>query len=284
MKTLKTISELIDSCRSAQLQVLPAETVTVTDAEAERMQQLLEKIERQNAKEVPASDGLPECPVCKNKRLIYVLEQGIEKIKLCECRKQADKSTAAGMLKAKLDSYTYKSFLCSQEWQRKLKTLCSDWQQKTDSKMLLICGQSGCGKTHIAAAAAKARAAAFTAGKYEFFYWSSDIRDLKNLQINDYPNFSAKLEKLKTCPLLFLDGVFDTKPTDADLAILDELLFFRSVSGNVGTIITSRKSVPAIASAAPSVFARLQAACGQYIINLKKAPERNFYASQAQEF
>ena len=151
--------------------------------------------------------------------------------------------------------------------------------------MLVISGQSGCGKTHISACAARERLKnAGLPGKFEFFYWIREIRDLKSLQVNDYPAFADRMEKLKTCAMLLVDGLFDSRVTEADITLIDEILYFRAFSDNAGTVINTRLDLRRMASQAPSVFARLQASAKGCMINLKRENGRNYNACACVEF
>ena len=282
---MKTISQLLEMAQDAQKEALERKPKPDDTTDAQELERLQAQADAQNAREERPSDGLPPCPICKSKRVIYVVKSGAIAIKPCECRINAVNATAAGMMRQSLDKCTWNKFETKQEWQERLKRMAWKWSRGLTPKMLVISGQSGCGKTHISACAAYERLRfCGQGGRADWFYWSRDIRDLKSQQVNDYPAFSAKIEHLKTYKMLVIDGLFDMRQTDADITLIDEILYFRALTDNAGTIITTRSNLRQIASQAPSVFARLQAAAQGYMINLKREPARNYNACACVEF
>lgn len=282
---MKTISQLLEMAQDAQKEALERKNKPDDITDTQELERLQAQADAQNAREERPSDGLPPCPICKSKRIIYVVKHGTIAIKPCDCRINAVNATAAGMMRQRLDKCAWDNFEAKLEWQGRLKRMAWKWSRGLTPKMLVISGQSGCGKTHISACAASERLRfCGHGGRADWFYWSRDIRDLKSQQVNDYPAFSAKIEYLKTCKMLVVDGLFDTRQTDADITLIDELLYFRALTDNAGTIITTRLNLRQIASQAPSVFARLQAAAPGYMINLKREPGRNFNACACVEF
>lgn len=282
---MKTISELLEMAQDAQKQAQERKRKPDDTTDAQELERLQAQADAQNAREERPSDGLPLCPICKSKRVIYVVNNGAIAIKPCECRINAVNATAAGMMRQSLDKCAWDNFKSRAEWQERLKRMVWRWAHNTEPKMLVISGQSGCGKTHISACAARDRLKTCElTGKAEWFYWSRDIRDLKSQQVNDYPAFSSRIEQLKVCNMLVIDGLFDARQTDADITLIDELLYFRALTNNAGTIITTRLNLRQLASQAPSVFARMQAAARGFMFNLKREPGRNYYACACVEF
>ena len=282
---MKTISQLLEMAQDAQKEASERKRKPDDTTDAQELERLQAQADAQNAKEERPSDGLPPCPICKSKRVIYVVNNGAIAIKPCECRINAVNATAAGMMRQSLNKCAWDNFNTKQDWQGRLKRMAWKWSHGNAPKMLVISGQSGCGKTHISACAAAERLRfCGQGGRADWFYWSRDIRDLKSQQVNDYPAFSSRIEQLKVCNMLVIDGLFDMRQTEADITLIDELLYFRALTDNAGTIITTRLNLRQLASQAPSVFARLQAAAHDYMINLKREPGRNYNACACVEF
>ena len=279
---MKTISELLGMAQDAQKQAQERKQAPEDAEQAERLQA---QADAQNARQERARDGLPDCPVCKNKRVIYVAQRGKICVKPCECRLHSAQASASGMMRAKLEKFSFNSFTADHEWQARLKRLAVTWARHETLKMLVISGQSGCGKTHISACAARARLKTCgSAERMEFFYWIRDIRELKSLQINDYPAFTDRMEKLKTCQMLLIDGLFDSRQSEADITLIDEILYFRAFSENAGTVINTRLDLRRMAAQVPGVFARLQACAQGYMVNIKRSADRNYNACACIEF
>lgn len=241
---------------------------------------LEEKIKISNEQEWPVSDSLPPCPKCRNKRIIYTIKGNGIAIAQCSCladfSKKRKQAGSAGEMAEQLKRKCFADFETSQNWQKIIKTKAFSWAKEGGQKtpFLAIFGQTGAGKTHLAAAALN------KLGKeYNCFFWEGEILSIKNLAINDFPAYSAKIEELKTSDILFIDNWLAGKRTETDLAISAELLGFRAACRKI-TVLTCALQAGEVAGKWPGLFGRISAAAGPYFLAIKADPSRNYYCQK----
>ena len=95
-----------------------------------------------------------DCPKCKNKGVIYYLQDGYEVFRDCECmeaRRSLRRIEQSG-LKDALKKCTFESFTAENDFQKEMKIKAANFIKHCKESWFFIGGQVGCGKTHICTA------------------------------------------------------------------------------------------------------------------------------------
>ena len=115
-------------------------------------QSLQGKVNRYN-EEIGTLKG-NDCPTCKNKGYIMILEEEYTALKECECLKarKSKKLIEKSGLKKLIQEYTFEKFVTNETWQRVIKEKALQFVQDKQTHWFFIGGQVGAGKTHICTA------------------------------------------------------------------------------------------------------------------------------------
>ena len=213
-----------------------------------------------------------DCPQCLNRGFIYVGHNGV---RLCDCKPIRDglsRLKRQGLLHAS-KRCTFASFRADAPWQRMLLERAQAFAALESPGWLFIGGQSGCGKTHLCTAAAVALL--YRGLSLRYMRWMNDSAQIKSLGADSAR--SALLQGFIDAPLLYIDDLFKTPPTEADVRIAFEILNERYNNPEKITIISSERTLPEITRIDEAVGGRIFERCGaDFQLNVARAPERNF--------
>lgn len=215
-----------------------------------------------------------ECSNCKNRGdIAYLNEDGFFTIRSCKCAgirltvKRLQKQGLIDMAKQKI----FSNFRTDTDTQRALKSLAMKFIKEQVPCWMILCGQSGSGKTHLCTAAfVKLSFDRGLDGRY--LLWNSDGRRIKATAkegderlINDF----------KKCQLLYIDDLFkckkDTEPSDADVRLAFEILDYR-YNNKLMTIISTEMLLEDIRYLDEAIYRRIHEMCGSYIGNIGRDP------------
>lgn len=189
------------------------------------------------------------CPKCGGSMWItWVDEQGCDMARRCECFEptMAKRRIARSGISEPFRAKGFKNFdtrgIARLE---KAYTICVDYcknyQDFKESRhnSILLLGQVGCGKTHLALASANAL---LDYQKIRVIYmpYREMITRLKQ-NITDEDAYNKTIDELKTAPMLVIDDLLKGKTTESDINILFEIVNYRYVC-NLPMIVTSEKT------------------------------------------
>lgn len=247
--------------------------------QGEGAKNLQEKIEAFNASKWAVKDNLPPCEKCGNKRFFEVLQEGRVCIKHCSClaeyQKTANLSHSENAIKAALAEKTLSNFEIKSKWQAIIRASAAAFCQQEPAEKLpffAVFAQHGAGKTHLLAAIAN------NLKEYAYLFWPESALKLKNLMVNDFTQYTARMEALKNAECLFIDSFFDGKTTDTDRQIAMELLFYRSYCHKI-TLIACPVNAAAFAAKNPAIFGQIRQSAGKFFFAIAEKPDRNWYNS-----
>lgn len=214
------------------------------------------------------------CDKCKNKGYI-MLENG--KMRLCECMdiRTTQRMLINSGLADKVKSLTFKNFEVKEEWQQYCKNVCANFC-KNGTGWLYFGGQSGCGKTHLCTAVTGYFIKKKIRTKY--MLWRDEVVELKQL-VTDMKMYQAKINLLKTVPLLYIDDFLKTQqgqaPTQADINIAYEILNYR-YNKKLLTIISTELQNGELIKIDEATAGRIIEMCGDNLINVSKDINKNY--------
>ena len=175
----------------------------------------------------------------------------------------------------KVNNLTFKNFQATEEWQKLCLNACLTYC-KNKKGWLFFGGQSGCGKTHLCTATAGYLIKQGIRTKY--MLWRDEIVELKQF-VNDFEMYQAKINLLKTVPLLYIDDFFKTEqgktPTQADIQLAYEILNYR-YNKQLMTIISSELQVGELIEIDEAIAGRIVEMCRENVLNISRDTKRNY--------
>lgn len=189
------------------------------------------------------------CPKCGGSMWItWVDEQGCDMARRCECFEptMAKRRIVASGISEPFRAKGFKNFDTRGIAQlEKAYTICVDYcKNYHDIKGLrhnsiLLLGQVGCGKTHLALASANALLD-YQKIRVVYMPYREMITRLKQ-NITDENSYTRAIDTFKTAPMLVIDDLLKGKTTESDINILFEIVNYRYVC-NLPVILTSEKT------------------------------------------
>jgi DNA replication protein DnaC len=162
-----------------------------------------------------------------------------------------------------IDRMTFATFQAKEDWQVKLFTQAQKYCEKLlegGTEWLMICGQVGSGKTHLATAIM--RDALFSGFDAKYVLWREAAMRLKRSALDE--DYTEKLDELIKPNVLYIDDFFKGNITDADKNVAYDIINGRYMQ-NRPTIITCEKTLKQIMEIDEAVGSRiLQMTDGNY--------------------
>lgn len=183
------------------------------------------------------------CDRCHNGTVIRQ-ESGILFSRQCDCMKTAYSRhllEVSGLDKL-AERCTFDTYLPHEQWQEGVRNKALEYAADWRHNSFFISGQSGCGKTHICTAICNK--AVQEGASLRYFRWVEDGTRLKGL-ITDVAAYKREADALAVCDLLYIDDLFKTDCSGADLRLAYELINSRYIAGRP-VIISSERSLPFI--------------------------------------
>ncbi len=226
-----------------------------------------------NETEGKLDDGY-NCERCRNKGFLYTMADDGE-ILSSNCPDCYKARTSLRLLKnSGLENKSFENFAVKSDWQGGLLRTVKEFAADASGKWLFICGQSGCGKTHLCTAAL--REIIFTQNKaVRILKWVEGSRELK-AAVND-DGYARAADIYKGAEVLYIDDMFKgggSAVSNADLRLSFELLDYRYLKG-LTTVISSEFSFDNILRADEAVAGRIRERAGQYLLHVKKDSNKN---------
>ena len=223
-----------------------------------------------------------DCPKCRNKgRIAMVKEGGGLAFAECGCmkiRRCVQKMEASG-LREVIRDYTFEAYQDTEIWQITIKQGAVGYAQQPEG-WLLLCGQSGSGKTHLCTAVCRHL---LLAGKEVCYMpWRQDIRELKG-KAKDPAIQAEALKKYQEAPTLYIDDLFkvsrsadgSTMPPAADINLAFDILNYRYVK-RLPTLISTERSPAELVDIDEATGGRIVEMAQAHTYCIARKPGRNY--------
>lgn len=214
-------------------------------------------------------DGI-DCPLCLNKGVVYSAVEGnaMPTMSPCDCmakRKSFNYARLSG-LGALLEK---KEYVVTNDTQRQIKTLATEYITGKHAEWFCLLGQSGVGKTHICSGIART----FIDRSIETRYvvWNTFIREIKADNLKD----GSMMYKYRKVPTLYIDDLFKGKVTEVDVTLAFDLLNYR-YNNKLTTIITSELTFSDLMAIDSAIAGRIKERCGRFYIEISKGDSKNY--------
>lgn len=239
-------------------------------------QNLQAKVNRYN-EEVGTLQG-NDCPICKNKGYVMILDDEYTVLKKCECleTRRSKKLIEKSGLKQLIQEYTLEKFSTNETWQRVIKDKAQEFVHDIQPHWFFIGGQVGAGKTHICTAIVNE----LMQQGHEALYmlWRDEIMKLK-ANVMEGSEYAQTIHAFKTKKVLYIDDLFKSErgkqPTTSDINIAFEILNARYNNPELITILSSEKILKEILGIDEAIGSRIFQRSGSYILELNKNPKMN---------
>lgn len=215
-----------------------------------------------------------QCSDCNNHGYIAFLnEDGIFSLRPCKCsgiRLTVTRLRAQGLFE-KAREQTLSRFQADTDARKILKSLVKKFIAEQKPWGMILCGQSGTGKTHLCTAAF-VRLSLDRGLDGRYMQWLTEARKIKATSKDGDDRI---LNDFKLCRLLYIDDLFKCKkgsePSDADVKLAFEILDHR-YSHKLPTIISTEMLPEEIRDQDEAIYRRIHEMCYPYIGNVGRDP------------
>ena len=229
------------------------------------------------------------CGKCKDTGwIIKFREDGTSYAVSCKCREREKvrlQWKAAGMNIDSLDM-TFSNFRVWNKFSEILKSTSIAYFndffkiKSLRKNSLLLCGQPGGGKTHIAVAVAINLISSGVNVMY--MPYRETFRNIK-LNIKDENFYKRTLEKFERCDLLLIDDLYKGKVSLAEINIMFEVINYRYVN-HLPILVSSERTIEEILSIDEGIGSRIYEMCRGYMVTIPKEECNNFRLRKEEDF
>lgn len=210
-----------------------------------------------------------ECSKCEDKG--YTFNKDNEVV-WCECKlkKDAQERLEKSGLADRVSSNTFKNYKTDDEQREKAVVTCLDFIKnfKENQPSLILMGEVGAGKTHLAIATCNKLLSKY-AVKYVLY---EEIRELK-YSLTDRENYNNQITRLKNVQVLFIDDLFknldrvtDPARIKTELEVVYEIINYR-YNKKKPVIITTELNINQLMKIDKAIASRvLEMAKGYWVI------------------
>lgn len=213
-----------------------------------------------------------DCPICKNKGSIRVVENGkiVDKECVCMGERRVNLRFEASGLAGRLKNNTFATYKTTEKWQQKVKNTAV--QSIYNGNGFFIGGKCGSGKTHICIAIVQDFLTKGVDCKY--VGWQELATSLKQNEYGNSDEYVETMTAIKTAPVLFLDDLFRTNVTDADRRLLFSIIDYRYNQVESGkqlfTVFSSEKYLDEIVGIDEAIGRRVARLSKGYTLNVPR--------------
>ena len=219
-----------------------------------------------------------DCPICKNRGWVYVMNGMYENARPCACMpvRESIRRIRRSGLYDRLQTQTFKAFRADELWQKDCLNKARRFAEKHEKPAFFIGGQQGCGKTHLCTAICASLLRQGFAVQY--FVWESYIKEiLTRSGIADREACEARMQPLLTSPVLYLDDFLrKDDPTQAERSFAFDVINRRYIDGSI-TILSSEHVLDELLRTDPAIAGRIREMCGgTYCLNITADAHKNY--------
>lgn len=191
-------------------------------------------------------------------------------LKSCSCVSKSVEEAAiksSGTAQA-IRTKTFESFKTDTAYHAKMKAAALNFiDDMSNRNWFVICGQSGCGKTHICTALMGELLKKGKRAKY--MRWLDEVRQIKT----DLSNTEV-LNNYKTCEVLYIDDFFKGKFSEYDFNITFELINYR-YSNHLITIISTERQPSELRQIDEALYSRIKEMSGKFLLSVNNDSNKN---------
>jgi len=277
---IKSIGQILAN----QLEGLPSSEEVVEDLEKKGLSSIVEWQTYKDNQMIGNLDStVIDCKTCLNRGYYYTSRNNTGDLLhtparvICKClkvRESAENARNSGL--GNLMDHRAAHFQATDDWQKELKQLVTDYVSDANKEWIAVLGQSGAGKTMLCSAISNKRLA--DGHEVRYLLWRDYVSNLKQSQFNDRReenNRNHYFEHYANAEILYIDDLFKGTVTDTDKSYAFELINHR-YNKSLVTIISSELLLLELAELDQAVAGRLKEKAGKYCFQISKDIKKNF--------
>jgi DNA replication protein DnaC len=247
-----------------------------SQALSQRSQEPLEK-----RKEQPWKGNSCKCEKCRDTGWILVEKENSAPLAVsCECReleKVRNQWQAAG-INPENSKKTFSNFEVWNEYSRRAKDAATAYYmdfhniRHCEKNSIMLCGQVGCGKTHLSIALALNLMKKNI--KVVYMPYRDIITKIKQNML-DEEYYKKSISKYQLCDVLLVDDLFKGKINDSDINIMFEILNYRNLN-HLPIIVSTEFTVEKLLTFDEGIGSRIYEMCKNYIVEVDKGKDNNY--------
>lgn len=215
-----------------------------------------------------------KCNVCKDTGYIVIQQERSQPLmKQCKCLKEerARRQWINSGIDPNNNDQTFGSFIVNNDISKRCKEIAIKYYKEFSTirderrNSILLCGQSGSGKTHLTIALGKNLISKGTDVVY------MPYRDIiTNLKQNMLDNevYKKQLSKYKKCEVLLIDDLFKGKINESDINIMFEIINYRYMN-HKPIIVSSEFTLGKMLNFDEAVGSRIYEMCKDYVVQIE---------------
>ena len=225
------------------------------------------------------SSEKPKCELCHD---LQMIEQEDGRYKFCECytREQNEKRINRSGMRKSFIRYTFDNFIVGDKATSEAKKQAISYAEKTPAEGLIMTGRSGTGKTHLCTAICNRLI--YHHGKEVLYTMYLDLIDEIKQYATEPTERVKAINKYKNIEILYIDDLYKKKRSDADIAIVYEIINHRNLNDKT-TIITTEASLKELLSIDEATAGRIFEHCDKNIIKLETTNKRIYKTEKENE-
>lgn len=216
-----------------------------------------------------------DCPICKNRGVVYSWVNDEIRYKDCECmpiRKAYHTLETCG-LKNDFKRYTLDAYKTEKTYQKVMKEMAIDFL-KNETRAVIYSGMTGSGKTHLCTAISKEMILRY--GDFEYMRYAEDFiktrKDLNNFYVDIKERAEDKMKRYRTVKVLYIDDFLKVGNEDNIFDLIDA----RYKDHNLITIISTERTSDDIKKIDMAVHGRLKEMSGKHWLNIGFDEDKNY--------
>lgn len=216
-----------------------------------------------------------KCNLCKDTGCIIIHnEKAADTIKPCRCKEEGKIKRLwinSGIRTEDIEK-TFSNFEIWNESSQNIKNVATNYYlnfekiKESRKNSILLCGNPGSGKTHIALALANS----FMRKKgYKVIYmpYRDAITEIKQ-NVLDKEQYKKIIGRYQTCEILLIDDLYKGKKTEADLNIMFEIINYRYLN-RLPCITSTELTIDEILDYDEAIGSRIYEVSRDYLVEIK---------------
>lgn len=216
-------------------------------------------------------EELYDCAECKNTGYVETDNNTIAKCRCYKIRQSLDFIQKSGLEEA-LKHNTFANFKEETEEQRRIKSLAKKYVENGGENWLLLCGQSGSGKTHLCTAVV---GELLKGGKAVLYLPYRDELPRIKSYILDNESYRHLMNRWQQYEVLYIDDLFKGTTTERDKSIIFELIDYR-YRNCLKTIISTEYTVEELVTLEEATAGRILERSGEWKYEISKSYGKNY--------
>ncbi|WP_143318392.1 ATP-binding protein [Clostridium sp. HBUAS56017] len=221
-----------------------------------------------------------KCSKCRDSGWILVKEDGREVARSCECREKEKLNLQWKKAGINLEKST-QTFGNFKEWNQVIKkaksisiAYANNFQKNQHSRQnsILLCGQVGSGKTHLAIALAINLIN--RNHKTVYMPYRDVVTKIKQNIINDSV-YKKLIYKYARCEVLVIDDLYKGKISETDVNIMFEIINYRYLN-YLPIIISSEFTIEKLLAFDEAIGSRIYEMCKDYLVEIPEDKNINY--------